>query len=152
MYFSPSLSRWQSKPLRTRFLSAAAVLSFLALSLFLLLRDPADVGKYVIKTQPLPAAPDQGVAGGESPVDGSGGGGGGEDGGQQGWEFRVERDGDDYGLSEEQCQTAFPKLFGEIDKSKAAREGNRISWKEVDSTVVEDGMVRAMVHHGQVSC
>ena len=88
-----------------------------------------------------------GVAGG-----GGGGGGGGEKGGQQGWEFRVERDGDDYGLSEEQCQAAFPKLFGEIDKSKAAREGHRISWKEVDSTVVEDGMVRAMVHHGQVSC
>ena len=156
MYLSPSLSRWQSRPFRSRFLTTGAVLSILILTLFLVLRDSGDVGKYVIKTQPLPLSQDAGngnTAGsvsGDGNGGGNGGGGGGQDG-PRGWEFVVDRDGDNYGLSEEQCQIAFPKLYHEVDKTAAARKKNHISWKEVDSTVMENGMVRAFVHHGEVS-
>lgn len=62
----------------------------------------------------------------------------------------VERDGDNHGLSDEQCRLAFPKLFVELDKSASLREGHRIMFKEVDSLQVEDGMVRGIIHHGEV--
>lgn len=62
----------------------------------------------------------------------------------------VERDGDNHGLSGEQCRAAFPKLFVEIDKSVRARGEKKISFKEVDSRPVEDGMVRGVIHHGEV--
>lgn len=69
----------------------------------------------------------------------------------QSWEFIVERDGDNHGLSEEQCQIAFPKLFGEIDKSASLRMDKPISFKELDSRNVEDGMVRGIIDHGEVN-
>ena len=67
------------------------------------------------------------------------------------WEFLVDRDGDNHGLSEEQCQIAFPKLFVEIEKSASLKVENRISFKELDSRNVEDGMVRGIIDHGEVS-
>ncbi|KAJ5081260.1 hypothetical protein N7456_013498 [Penicillium angulare] len=66
------------------------------------------------------------------------------------WEFAVERDGLDYGLSEEQCHIAFPKLFIEIDKSVALRQNNHISYKELDSRNLEDSMVRAIIDQGEL--
>lgn len=67
------------------------------------------------------------------------------------WEFIVERDGQNHGLSEEQCRSAFPKLFVEIDKSAQLRHDNRVSYKDLDSREVEDGMVRAIIDRGEVS-
>lgn len=67
------------------------------------------------------------------------------------WEFVVERDGNNHGLSEEQCGIAFPKLFGEIDKSTSLKRDNQISFKELDSRNVEDGMVRGIIDRGEVS-
>ena len=67
------------------------------------------------------------------------------------WEFLVQRDGQNYGLSEEQCRTAFPKLFLEIDKSALLRQEARITYKELDSRNVEDGMVRGIIDQGEVS-
>ncbi|KAJ5729598.1 uncharacterized protein N7483_004106 [Penicillium malachiteum] len=66
------------------------------------------------------------------------------------WEFLVERDGQNHGLSEEQCNIAFPKLFVEIDKSAALKQDNRISYKELDSRDVEDGMVRVIIDQGEL--
>lgn len=66
------------------------------------------------------------------------------------WEFIVERDGQDHGLSEEQCRVAFPKLFIEIDKSASLKQGNHISYKELDSRNVEDSMVRGIIDQGEV--
>lgn len=66
------------------------------------------------------------------------------------WEFVAERDANDHGLSEEQCRRAFPKLFVEVDKSALLRADNHITYKELDSRSVEDGMGRAMVYRGQV--
>jgi len=67
------------------------------------------------------------------------------------WEFRVERDGQNHGLSDEQCRSAFPKLFLEIDKSAGLRRESPISYKDLDSREVEDGMVRAIIDRGEVS-
>lgn len=67
------------------------------------------------------------------------------------WEFRVERDGQNHGLSEEQCRSAFPKLFIEIDKSADLRRGSHVSYDDLNSREVEDGMVRAIIDRGQVS-
>nr|BAV69316.1 putative glycosyltransferase [Penicillium brasilianum] len=66
------------------------------------------------------------------------------------WEFVVERDALNHGLSDEQCQFAFPKLFGEIEKSVLLRQGTRITYRDLDSRDVEDGMVRAIIDRGQL--
>ncbi|KAJ6014254.1 hypothetical protein N7540_008845 [Penicillium herquei] len=66
------------------------------------------------------------------------------------WEFLVERDGQNHGLSEEQCNIAFPKLFVEIDKSAALKQESRIAYKELDSRDVEDGMVRGIIDQGEL--
>lgn len=66
------------------------------------------------------------------------------------WEFHVGRDGNDHGLSEEQCQIAFPKLFGEIEKSAALRSQDLISYEELRGREIEDGMVRCIIDRGEV--
>lgn len=68
-----------------------------------------------------------------------------------GWEFVVERDGNNHGLSEDQCRIAFPKLFVEIDKSSTLRANKLVSYKELDSRTVDDGMVRGIIDRGEVS-
>ena len=65
------------------------------------------------------------------------------------WEFQAWRDAENYGLSDHQCETAFPKLFVEIDKS-VARRGTNITFHDIDSQKQLNGMVRAMVYNGQV--
>lgn len=138
-YLLPTyLARWQGLSLWKRCLITAAVLSVFVFSLVLSTRDSDDVAKYVIKTSPKPQSPQPGP---ESP-----------DGEKvnEPWEFVVERDGDNHGLSEEQCRVAFPKLYEEIDKSTEFRKENKIKLKELNSIPVEDGMVRALIHHGEV--
>lgn len=67
------------------------------------------------------------------------------------WEFVTDRDANNHGLSEEQCRIAFPKLFVEIDKSASLRAERPISFAELDDVPVEDGMVRGIIDHGEVS-
>ncbi|KAL4885246.1 glycosyl transferase family 90-domain-containing protein [Aspergillus karnatakaensis] len=72
------------------------------------------------------------------------------------WTFDVRRDGDNHGLSHEQCLAAFPKLFIEIDKAVKERltDGGKglISFKEVDDLASgdEDGLVRAVIRGGEL--
>lgn len=66
------------------------------------------------------------------------------------WEFVLERDADNHGLSEEQCKVAFPKLFVELERSVRERANRSISYKEVDSVEVGDGMVRGVISNGEV--
>lgn len=67
------------------------------------------------------------------------------------WAFNVTRDQDDYGLTAEQCQIAFPKLFVEIDRSVEMRREKPITPKEFETNVkVKDAMVRAMIYQGEV--
>lgn len=67
------------------------------------------------------------------------------------WEFIVGRDGQNHGLSEEQCRIAFPKLYAEIDKSVLLKQEKHITYKELDSRDVEEGMVRGIIDQGEVS-
>jgi hypothetical protein len=69
----------------------------------------------------------------------------------QTWDFVVERDGNNHGLSEDQCRTAFPKLYNELDKSSALRADRHFTYKEFDSRTVDDGMVRGIIDRGEVS-
>lgn len=66
------------------------------------------------------------------------------------WEFQASRDADNYGLSDQQCKTAFPKLFGEIEKSVASRQLSNITAEDLDSQKWLNGMVRGMVYNGEV--
>lgn len=146
MNLAPFLARWQARPYRVRVVIVGTTLAVLVL-VFMLSMGEGDVGRYPIR--PVPVSEGVGI--------GTGTGAAGEDAGSDtgagagaGWEFVVDRDGENYGLSEEQCQIAFPKLFSEVDKSAAARQTKKISFKEVDNTVIEDGMVRALIHQGEV--
>lgn len=66
------------------------------------------------------------------------------------WEFLVDRDANDHGLSEDQCRIAFPKLFSELDKSVGLRSEDPISYTELRGREVEDGMVRCIIDRGEV--
>ncbi|PYH47966.1 DUF821 domain protein [Aspergillus saccharolyticus JOP 1030-1] len=66
------------------------------------------------------------------------------------WEFQVERDGNNYGLTRQQCRAAFPKLFVEIDNSTATRGDNPITLKELDAIEIADGMVRGVIENGEL--
>lgn len=66
------------------------------------------------------------------------------------WEFDVQHDGHNHGLSEEQCRIAFPKLFGEIEKSAEMRQNKHITFQDLDSRNVEEGMVRGIIENGEV--
>ena len=128
---TPSL-RGQS--LWIRCIYAGAFISFIILTYFLFDNRSSGTAKYVIKPSTTYHAPPSSS--------------GNDTNGQ--WEFVVERDADNHGLSEEQCRIAFPKLYFEIDKSAAFRENSSITFKELDSIPIEDGKVRGMIHHGEV--
>ncbi|KAL3467351.1 glycosyl transferase family 90-domain-containing protein [Aspergillus heterothallicus] len=75
------------------------------------------------------------------------------------WEFDFQRDGDNHGLSGEQCLAAFPKLFEDIDRVAGQRNESAklISFDEVDelSRSGEDangdrGLVRGAVVGGEL--
>ncbi|KAL5357372.1 glycosyl transferase family 90-domain-containing protein [Aspergillus floccosus] len=70
--------------------------------------------------------------------------------GSANWEFEVQRDGDNHGLSDEQCRAAFPKLFVELDKSASFHEENPIRFQDLDGMAVEDGMVRGIIENGEL--
>jgi hypothetical protein len=66
------------------------------------------------------------------------------------WTFEAKRDGENYGLDAEQCEGAFPKLYLEIDKSVEKRKKSPVTFEELDSRPVIQGMVRAMIYNGEV--
>ncbi len=67
------------------------------------------------------------------------------------WEFEVERDAENYGLTDEQCRNAFPLLYGDIEQSLASRSGKPITLEELDARPIVDGMVRGMIYDGDVN-
>ncbi|KAI9656223.1 MAG: hypothetical protein M1821_004886 [Bathelium mastoideum] len=66
---------------------------------------------------------------------------------EEGWTFDVQRDSGDYGLSDWQCQAAFPQLYAELNRALAYVhiEGN-ITIEDVDISWKERGLVRAMIY------
>ena len=71
---------------------------------------------------------------------------------QKEWAFDYKRDARNYGLSEEQCSSAFPHLYEEIDRAADYRRniGKNISLLEVEVGWRGDGIVRAMVRDNQL--
>lgn len=123
-----------------RLLATASLLSLLTVVL-LLTKNPSTAGKYILKTpnrppqlqsQPQTQSQSQTCPSNEQ------------------WDFIPARDADNHGLSAEQCRIAFPKLFFDIDESANARRNRSISFKEIDSTEVGDGVVRAGIFDGEV--
>lgn len=66
------------------------------------------------------------------------------------WEFEAWRDAENYGLSDQQCKAAFPKLFGQIENSVASRRISKITQEDLDSQKWLNGMVRGMVYNGEL--
>ncbi|KAE8394812.1 glycosyl transferase family 90-domain-containing protein [Aspergillus alliaceus] len=125
----------QGQSTRLRFLGMGAVCSLIAITFLIFsTRYSAEIAKYALKgpvgQPPLTSRPTFWN--------------------DSSWEFEVKRDGNDHGLSEEQCRAAFPKLFVEIDKTASLREDNPIQFKDVDTLTVEDGMVRGIIEQGEL--
>ena len=66
------------------------------------------------------------------------------------WNFDVDRDGDDYGLSHTQCATAFPKLYSDIDEMVSRRKDRHLTKEDFDSVEDDATSIRAMVHSGEL--
>lgn len=71
---------------------------------------------------------------------------------QSDWRFDYARDGKNYGLSEEQCNTAFPELYKEVDRAVAHRRGSgqNVTLEDLEVGWRGDGIVRAMIRDNQL--
>lgn len=69
------------------------------------------------------------------------------------WEYDVARDGENFGLSDEQCDAAFPDYYHEIDRAVAWRADQNLSNIESDqlSTSWREELVRIMIYDRKVS-
>jgi hypothetical protein len=68
-----------------------------------------------------------------------------------GTHFDFRRDATNYGLSESQCNAAFPDLFKEIERAVQYREKvGKMSVEELDVGWRGDGIVRAMIHKNRL--
>ena len=67
------------------------------------------------------------------------------------WEFEYKRHGRHYGLSEQQCEVAFPALYEEVDRAvEYRRRVGNVTRDELDVGWRGDGIVRAMIHDNQL--
>jgi hypothetical protein len=70
---------------------------------------------------------------------------------QSHWTFDYHRDERNFGLSNEQCEAAFPGFFHEIDRAVRYREKvGQISRDDVDIEWRKDEIIRAMIYDRQV--
>lgn len=69
----------------------------------------------------------------------------------QGWKFDPARDASNYALSSEQCNSAFPGLFGEVERGVAAQQqiGN-ITEEQLDISGRDNGALHGMILDQQV--
>lgn len=67
-----------------------------------------------------------------------------------GCRWNHKRDANTLVLGAEQCQSAFPGLFAEIDRAKQERVQRPISLAEIDSVTPKNGYIRAMIYNQQV--
>ncbi|KAF2876871.1 glycosyl transferase family 90-domain-containing protein [Massariosphaeria phaeospora] len=67
------------------------------------------------------------------------------------WVFSYERDANNYGLHEEQCQAAFPGLYEDIERAQKVRAGKeKVTEQELSSVKLTKGTVRAMIFNGEL--
>ncbi|TKA25049.1 hypothetical protein B0A50_06113 [Salinomyces thailandicus] len=65
--------------------------------------------------------------------------------------FDHNRDGRNYGLTEEQCTVAFPELYKEVDRAVEHRQKvGKVTQEELDVGWRGDGIVRARIHDNQL--
>ena len=69
---------------------------------------------------------------------------------EQGWKFDWQRDGTKYGLSESQCDVAFPGLWKDIELALEHRKGENVTIQELDDSMEGEGAIRCMVYDGEV--
>lgn len=69
---------------------------------------------------------------------------------EQGWKFDWQRDGGKYGLSENQCDIAFPGLWKDIELALEHRSGANVTIQELDDSMEGEGAIRCMIWDGQV--
>lgn len=68
------------------------------------------------------------------------------------WVFNYKRDGNNYGLDENQCIAAFPGLYEDLERAKRYRRGKgKVTQPELSSFALTKGMVRAMIYDSEVS-
>ncbi|KAF2747472.1 hypothetical protein M011DRAFT_467553 [Sporormia fimetaria CBS 119925] len=67
------------------------------------------------------------------------------------WSFSFQRDANNYGLDEKQCQTAFPGLYEDLERARSHREATgNITEAELGSFTLTKGMVRALVYRSEL--
>lgn len=67
------------------------------------------------------------------------------------WAFDYARDRRSHGLSQEQCEAAFPLLYNEIDRAVAYRRAiGKVSEEDVNAEWRREGIVRAMIRDNQL--
>lgn len=70
-----------------------------------------------------------------------------------GWNFDVEKDGRNFGLSDVQCDVAFPSLYQELDRATAWHRENKHQGKISETDIDQyDGraQMRLMIHNGHL--
>jgi hypothetical protein len=70
------------------------------------------------------------------------------------WEFDVNLDGRDFGLSDEQCDAAFPDYYHEIERAAAWRQEQNlpnIQENQMDISWRDGEIIRLMIYDRQVS-
>jgi hypothetical protein len=69
------------------------------------------------------------------------------------WTFDYMRDKNDYGLDEEQCQSAFPGQYEDIERAVKVRgRWGKVTEQDLSSFDLTKGMVRGMIFDREVGC
>jgi len=66
------------------------------------------------------------------------------------WTFSPARDAENYGLSDWQCATAFPKQYADIDLMVSRRKQNPITAAELETHNLHGAKVKAMIYDGSL--
>ncbi|KAJ8114939.1 hypothetical protein OPT61_g3299 [Boeremia exigua] len=68
------------------------------------------------------------------------------------WRFDPERDATNYGLTQQQCDAAFPRLYSEIDRAVGywKSRNHTISPADVEISWRENGAFRVLIHENEV--
>lgn len=66
------------------------------------------------------------------------------------WSYEWERDGNNHGLTTEQCDIAFPELYNEIDRAANYWKDKKITAQSIELARGNDGGVRVLIHDQQL--
>ncbi|KAF7190073.1 Protein O-glucosyltransferase 1 [Pseudocercospora fuligena] len=66
------------------------------------------------------------------------------------WSYSWARDADNHGLSEQQCDSAFPNLWNEIERSEDFWKEKRIGVQDIELFAANDGGVRVLLANSQL--